>query len=633
MCSSRFLSFRELRQIVAQLRQDNTELRHRLRHAGKAVAAVGAGAASVSELSLLMSPGTQTLLHADLQAAGGAHSNAELARDNMKLRKQNEEFKKQMKENTVYIEKLKAEHAREITRWKSRLGGVSLVDAVSDRDRERRRAEEQVIAELKRRIMGLERELKTERLSRGRPSSTTSNRLVASRSASPASSITAARIRHNSGSPANAISRYGTYGTSTRTPHSSGPHISSHYSNQTQRTSSSVASNHRYQSPQRATSVSRQGKPVNNSFNNEMSPSSSLGGRFDPTAYHRYNQHQQKPDHLKKTTKRKSTLTSYRYEDNGYSSAGSRESTNSRSQRSVRSVNSQASQHSRQSNSPYSDNDRRKVRNDPKPSKGTSSTQGATRTAASVNSSRSKNGKRQVQHQSPSSVSGSDSELENRSEERRRKAAVSHSSTRRKAANNFQHIDSFDDRNEIPVNYNNQVGSTPNRKVVKNYTDDGLTRLNNSKGKTYKDNSDDELDEMHFKATENSFHRHIQRHQPEEPQSHAHNKSGDVGSARENALRVSRSQEFSTSGNVAHSHNHEPNNEIAHKIQQMKKIPSEGTDSRLSSSGGALRRSREGSQGASAEPTVASSSTTTGSELSDIDKRIQALHSFLEAAR
>lgn len=97
---------------------------------------------------------------------------------------------------------------------------------------------------------------------------------------------------------------------------------------------------------------------------------------------------------------------------------------------------------------------------------------------------------------------------------------------------------------------------------------------------------------------------------------------------------MNRSHEFVDNGTATHTHKHDSNSEIVHKVQQLKKNTDDEVDTRVSSSGSAtLRRSREGKNVPSTDTTYGSSLNTNASELSDIDKRIQALHSFLEAAR
>ena len=304
---------RELRQIVAQLRQDNTELRHRLRHSTSTNRQSISKGGDQSQLSLSMSPGTQVLVDADYQAVGGAHGNAEMAREVTKLRRQNQDLRRQLSDSATLVEKLKAEHARELSKWKARLGGVSLVDAVTARDQDRRKAEEQVITELKRRIVHLERELKLERMSRGRPAAASSP-LGSARTAASASLQGTVRRTPSSSSSAVRGSRIVSRSPSPRP--SSGP-----------TTKGSRAT----------TPTAQRGFSAGHG-----SPSSSLGGRFDPTAYHRSRQSPQEstsrpsryssPYAQEQRSSSRRRGVSGRYDDtpeSGYSSAGSRDSRSS----------------------------------------------------------------------------------------------------------------------------------------------------------------------------------------------------------------------------------------------------------------------------------------------------------------
>lgn len=257
-----------------------------------------------------MSPGTQALVDADYQAVGGAHTNAEMAREVSKLRRQNQELRRQLSDNAALVEKLKAEHARELSKWKARLGGVSLVDAVTARDLDRRKAEEQVITELKRRIVHLERELKLERMSRGRPAATSS---PLSSARSTASATLQGTVRRTPSSSSSAVRGSRIVSRSPSPRPSSGP--------TTKGTRATTPSS------QRGFSAGH------------GSPSSSLGGRFDPTAYHRSRQTPQEstsrpsryssPYAQDQRSSSRRRGGSGRYDDtpdSGYSSAGSRDS-------------------------------------------------------------------------------------------------------------------------------------------------------------------------------------------------------------------------------------------------------------------------------------------------------------------
>lgn len=182
-----------------------------------------------------------------------------------------------------------------------------MVDGDKERDREveRRRQEAQVLDTYKRRVLALERELKLVRMSSGRASTPTSaSRQQTVRSSSPVVRNNASRYSSQQSTPPN-----------TSRGRGSRPSSSSH--SVTNSWGSHTSSTPNY------------------------SPSSSLGRRFDPTAYtkHKHQQHATTPGSHSNTS---ASRASRRYMDSpesGYSSAGSRTSQNSR-----RSQNSQNSQ-------------------------------------------------------------------------------------------------------------------------------------------------------------------------------------------------------------------------------------------------------------------------------------------------
>jgi hypothetical protein len=208
----------ESRQIISQLRQENTELRHRLRQA---------------ESRILKSSPPQ----------GGL---AELANANAKLRKQVESLKRDLSNVTVAYERYRVEASKELARWKAKstsnaetltkFQDVSRTDADKSKD--------DTIRNLRRRILELERNQFFERQYRSKSSTSTR-----SASATP---------------PARSRSRAA----------SSDPKLRSG--------SPSILEKSRLQSSLSAQSfVSRP---------RSASPSSSLGRRFDPTAYQQHRQ-------------------------------------------------------------------------------------------------------------------------------------------------------------------------------------------------------------------------------------------------------------------------------------------------------------------------------------------------------
>jgi len=141
------ISFREQRQIISQLRQDNTELRHRLRHSGGGASALN----------------TSTTQHTNA-------ANTELSNANAKLRKQVENLKRDLQDSSVAYEKLRTESAREIARWKLKIGSSVHDSPGSSRGLNSPGGDGNaaaVISDLRRQLSQVQKELRAERLSRG----------------------------------------------------------------------------------------------------------------------------------------------------------------------------------------------------------------------------------------------------------------------------------------------------------------------------------------------------------------------------------------------------------------------------------------------------------------------------------
>jgi hypothetical protein len=97
------LPARELRTMISQLRLDNTELRHRLRQGGISSNTTTQGGSSAT-----------------------AALNTEWATANAKLRKQVDGLKKELHEASLSYDRLRIESAKEIARWKSKIGSPGL---------------------------------------------------------------------------------------------------------------------------------------------------------------------------------------------------------------------------------------------------------------------------------------------------------------------------------------------------------------------------------------------------------------------------------------------------------------------------------------------------------------------------
>ena len=161
-----FAGEKDMRQIITNLRQDNTELKHLLRQSkSNSSSNAGGGSGGISnELS---------------------RANAELLALNAKLKRQLDAAKRDLTSADTNYEKMRSESAKEVNKWKQRaldsgggkggsVGGSRGSSPVSDRGgsgspMSRGGGVDQVeTMEMRRRILELERELKLERLANSR---------------------------------------------------------------------------------------------------------------------------------------------------------------------------------------------------------------------------------------------------------------------------------------------------------------------------------------------------------------------------------------------------------------------------------------------------------------------------------
>jgi hypothetical protein len=150
---SSFVSNRELRQLVTTLRQENTELRHRLRQ--------------TESRAVKQTPNSWTSPNPNLGrnlAASGVE--AELQATNIKLRRQLESVRQELHSSNILLEREKVDAAKR--RLKSS-------PSPSGRERSTGRSNStevggnnQAVLELKRRLVDLERQLRLERYNRSR---------------------------------------------------------------------------------------------------------------------------------------------------------------------------------------------------------------------------------------------------------------------------------------------------------------------------------------------------------------------------------------------------------------------------------------------------------------------------------
>lgn len=314
-----WLYIRELRQIVSQLRQDNTELKHRLRHSSSTSTnaannsfTTGGGGNSSSNIS------------------GMNSQNTDLINLNQKLKKQVEALKKELHDLSNAYEKYRTEASKEITKWKRAIGSsqplkqqatsgdtnnnnnVSVFDYMNNNtdDKDSRNTTE-VIIELKKQLLKVQQELRLERSkkhdaipsvssnhrwgSSNYRNSSTSSFHRSSTGASPSSytirnNNNSTSVNNRSYSADTAQRMRATQSTMDSRNHR---YISPSNSNtnnwgRPSTTTTSSRPSSRDNSPSMQARISHRYSPNTNTNHYREESSSSLGGRFDPTAYQVY---------------------------------------------------------------------------------------------------------------------------------------------------------------------------------------------------------------------------------------------------------------------------------------------------------------------------------------------------------
>jgi hypothetical protein len=295
-----FLAFkREMRQLISQLRQENQELKHQLRQ-------YSSRSKTQNKSSVPSSP---------LETSGFNAPDANLTHHNQKLKKQVDELKKQLHDLSFQLEKVKVDSAKEVAKWQQKIG-VKSSPSPSTRgtkipnSHEKDSTDSLVIIDLKKRLVTLERELRLERLSKGVP---TRSSPQSSRTASPSTR------RANSAS-------LSTRESSRRSARSSSPQIKSQNRQATKPPLPHATENYRHPSP-KSRSLDHYEREKDSSSaralrDSNFHPSSSLGRRFDPTAY-------QDMKAKRKENQIRTPPRRFDSPDSGYSSANSQSSRNS----------------------------------------------------------------------------------------------------------------------------------------------------------------------------------------------------------------------------------------------------------------------------------------------------------------
>eukprot|EP00602_Paraphysomonas_sp_CaronLab_P000215 CAMPEP_0185031382 /NCGR_PEP_ID=MMETSP1103-20130426/18830_1 /TAXON_ID=36769 /ORGANISM="Paraphysomonas bandaiensis, Strain Caron Lab Isolate" /LENGTH=789 /DNA_ID=CAMNT_0027566895 /DNA_START=93 /DNA_END=2462 /DNA_ORIENTATION=- len=308
------LKEREMRQIDTQLRQENTELKHRLRQLEK--------------------------------RNGVSNGSSEPSGTVGKLRKQIDTLKRELADSAAAYERLRVEMAREAARWRAQTPSSQ-----SEREKEWRakavglqHALDSERIEHRREVLRLQRELEDARqlIARKKLTGASSGAGRSSKQQMSSRQIAAAN-RMSAGVPSTGRSR-SPVPRSTRGSYSSTGGYSSGYGYSAGGTRTGAgrgrSQTSRTPPPRRSTLQSR---------SRSRSPSSSLGGRFDPTAYAMQRQ--------QRISQSKSSRSAWgaggdRYVESGYSSANSQSSNGSR--RSARSTTSRASSRASSRGSAYS---------------------------------------------------------------------------------------------------------------------------------------------------------------------------------------------------------------------------------------------------------------------------------------
>lgn len=332
--------------MVSQLRQDNTELRHRLRHGGNAGNSTPSNAAAAS------------LANA---------ANAEVVATNVKLRKQVESLKKELTDSSLAYERLRTESAREIAKWKLKIGAsggaaghsspmagspsgyTSGGGSIGSHDAGQGDSTK-IIAELKKKLDHVTKELRFERLSKSQSRTTGWNQnttVSPARGSSGSWNNTNTRASTYSRSNSADASRRSTSAPRTRSADRQGWETSRTVSqwNTTgiagrsvspvvPRNTSATGYRSRESTPplrSRGANVSPSSAPRPGSQRSSPAVATSLGGRFDPTAYQRDKLEREKARSGKAWgagATSSPTTGRYRYQspshgESGYASAGS----------------------------------------------------------------------------------------------------------------------------------------------------------------------------------------------------------------------------------------------------------------------------------------------------------------------
>ncbi len=153
-------SSKEARHMISNLRKENTELRHRLRQAESRIAR----AKKDKDLYNITGPNPKPM---NASSGPSNMSHAELSAEVSKLRKQYDSIKKEFTDTKIAYDRLQTTSSKEINRWKS-ISGLTQKnkrEEASASSNGARTTSESTVSELRRRISSLQTELENERLS------------------------------------------------------------------------------------------------------------------------------------------------------------------------------------------------------------------------------------------------------------------------------------------------------------------------------------------------------------------------------------------------------------------------------------------------------------------------------------
>ncbi len=293
---------KDAKYILEKLRQENTELRHRLRQ-------------TESRINK-----TNTTISSPLSTSSVNPSLTEIIATNSKLRKQVESLKKDLADASIAYERLRNESTKEISKWKNR-SGQGNPDPLEFYTKGVNNTNNSTVDVLRKRVIELEKEITTMRkanISTNRANATYRSSLAARNGNMP--------YRQRSHTPPAAAN------VGKQPVNRSGQRS---YSADSNKMTGTKSTNKRSTTSNTASSREARGRSA--------SPASSLGGRFDPTEYAKNRKEKIMEAKMNKNGVWGSTgsnLNDHRYERNsrgyresGYSSANSQSSRGSRGSR------------------------------------------------------------------------------------------------------------------------------------------------------------------------------------------------------------------------------------------------------------------------------------------------------------